>query len=380
MAEQLRLVHCSTVDLSLWLLLATELRLDRQAGFRVYGMSAPGPFGPQLQDLGVTHLPVPMTRNWSPWRDVVAFATLWRALRRLQPHIVHTHTPKAGVIGRVAARLARVPVVVNTSHGLYVRDGDPRFKRALVLLVEAIAAQFSDFELYQNDDDRRALRRFVSSGRSRVVGNGIDLKRFRRSEHARAIIRAELGIGEHDVLIGGVGRIVWEKGVAEFGEAARALAEEAKFVWIGPVEEGPAEKALPAHVQRLGMREDMPDIYSALDIFVLPSYREGFSRSAMEAAACGCALVLSDIRGCREVGRHGEHLLLVPPRDSKALTAAVRGLIADQARRASLAHAGRERATERFDQRAVAQASIETYAAVARRKRLSWADHPSLSP
>jgi glycosyltransferase involved in cell wall biosynthesis len=116
----------------------------------------------------------------------------------------------------------------------------------------------------------------------------------------------------------------------------------------------------------------MPAVYAALDVFVLPSYREGFSRSGMEAAASGVASVLTDIRGCREVGRHEQSLLLVPPGDAAALTEAIGRLLVDDGLRARLGRAARTRALGEFDQRGVADASLETYAAVARRRGLGW--------
>jgi glycosyltransferase involved in cell wall biosynthesis len=127
-------------------------------------------------------------------------------------------------------------------------------------------------------------------------------------------------------------------------------------------------------VRFLGQREDMPELYSAFDVFVLPSYREGFSRSGMEAAACGCAMVLSDIRGCREIGTHGEHLLLTPPGDAEALTAVIVGLVDDADLRVRLGAAAQARAHAQFDQRAVAEASLQTYAQVAASRGLPWAD------
>jgi glycosyltransferase involved in cell wall biosynthesis len=213
-------------------------------------------------------------------------------------------------------------------------------------------------------------------GRQRTVGNGVDLKRFRPSAAARTAVRAELGVGDDEVLIGGVGRRVAEKGIAEFAEAARALGERATFVWVGPDDDDKPDalRAAEGGVRFLGLREDMPGLYSAFDVFVLPSYREGFSRSAMEAAAAGCAMVLSDIRGCREVGTAGEHLLLVPPRDAGALTMAVQRLIDDADLRQRLGAAAQERARAAFDQQGIAAASLATYAQVARARRLPWAD------
>jgi glycosyltransferase involved in cell wall biosynthesis len=375
MAERLRLAHLTTVDMSLALLLETELRVDVEAGFEVLGLSAPGPFAAELDALGVQHVPIPsLSRSWAPRSDIAAVGELLEALRRLRPHVLHTHTPKGGVLGRILGRAVRVPVVVNTCHGLWVRPDDPLAKRALVNGIEGLAAQFSDAELYQNDTDRLALRRFIRKSKARTVGNGVDLNRFRPDEGAAKRLRAELGVSDDDLLIGGVGRRVLEKGVADFAAAARALSDRAVFVWVGP--DDPAKpdalRAAERGVRFLGLRRDMPAVYSALDIFVLPSRREGFSRSAMEAAACGCALVLSDIRGCREIGTHEEELLLVPPADPEALTASISRLVNDPALRARLASQAHARAHAAFDQRAVAAASLTTYRAVARRKGLDW--------
>ena len=171
-----------------------------------------------------------------------------------------------------------------------------------------------------------------------------------------------------------MGRRVAEKGIHEFASMARALGKRATFLWVGPDDHDKPDAVSDSidGVRFVGERDDMPAVYNAFDIFVLPSYREGFSRSGMEAAASGLPLVLSDIRGCREIGEHGRQVLLVPPRDAEALTAAVAGLIDDVEFRNRLARAAYARALEHFDQVAVAAASLDTYAEVARRKSLGW--------
>lgn len=369
----LRVAHLTTVDMSLSLLLATELRVDVEAGFDVFGLSTPGPYVSDVTALGVTHVPLPaLTRAWDPRRDLAASGELTRVLRRLRLDVLHTHNPKTGVLGRILGRLVGVPVVVNTCHGLWIAPSDRPAKKLAVLGAEAFAGQFSHAELYQNDTDRTTLSRWVR--RQRTVGNGVDLGRFMPDPAARAQVRAELGVTDDDVLVGGVGRLVAEKGVAEYAATARALAGRARFVWVGPVDDDKPDAVRDAQdgVELLGLRADMAAVYAALDVFVLPSYREGFSRSGMEAAASGVASVLTDIRGCREVGRDGQSLLLVPPRDAGALTAAVARLIDDAELRARLGSAARGRALAAFDQRGVAAASIQTYAAVARRRGLAW--------
>lgn len=364
----LRVAHLTTVDMSLALLLAAELRADVEAGLEVYGVSAPGPYTPDVEALGVGHVAVPaLTRSWDVRRDGAAARQLWRALRALRPHVLHTHNPKTGVLGRLLGRTAGVPVVANTCHGLWADGADPLARRAAVYAVEAVAAQLSDAELYQNDEDRHRLRSVVRQRKARTVGNGVDLARFRPDPAGRQRVRAELGVGSEEVLVGGVGRRVTEKGVAELAACARALTGRATFVWVGPDDPGSVDRdaAGTDAVRFLGERSDMPAVYSALDVFALPSHREGVSRSAMEAAACGCAMVLTDIRGCREIGRHGEHLLLVPAHDPTALTVAVGRLVDDPGLRGRLGRAARARSVREFDQRRVAAASLAAYHAAA---------------
>lgn len=371
----LRVAHLTTVDMSLALLLPVELAADVEAGLDVIGISAPGPYVERVTGLGVRHVAVrSLTRAWEPLADLRAVGELGRTIRGLRLDVLHTHNPKTGVLGRMLGRLTGVPVVVNTCHGLWAGAGDSTAKRTLVYGAEAIASWFSDAELFQNADDHQVLSRWTPRRRSRVVGNGTDLTAFGVDVAARRRVRADLGVADDEVLVGGVGRLVAEKGIREFITAAGQLTDRARFVWIGPADADKPDALTSSEgpVEFLGERADMPAVYNALDVFVLPSYREGFSRSAMEAAATGRAMILSDIRGCREIGTHGEHLLLAPPRDADALGAAIESLVTDKATRDRLGAAARQRALAEFDQRWVATASLQAYAEVARRKGLGW--------
>jgi len=381
-----RLVHITTVDLSLWFLLGEQLRAYREAGFEVAGASAPGPWVDQLRREGVAHLAVPaLQRRFAPLADVQALASLVGMLRRYRPTIVHTHTPKAGVLGRIAARLAGVPIVVNTVHGLYTPDGSPA-RRRFMLFLERVAARVSDFELSQSREDLETLRRLriVDPERSLYLGNGVNLERFDPTQVDRAAARTGLGIAPEAVVVGTVGRLVWEKGYREFFQMAEDLRQRVPGVVVlavGP-EETEKTDAVPAEViadltrrgvvRFLGMRTDMPALYAAMDIFVLPSYREGFPRSAVEAAAMGKALVLTDIRGCREVVAPGRNGFLVPPRDAAALRARVLDLINDPGLRAHMGQESRARAVAEFDERRVIATTLDVYRRLLQEKRDVW--------
>ena len=370
-----RVVHVTTTAMSLDWLLRPQLEAFAAAGYDVMAMSAPDDHVAAIEAAGIDHVPIPaLTRSLSPGRDARALEQLHRAFRAIAPDIVHTHNPKPGVLGRIAARRAGVPVVVNTVHGLYATKDDDWMRKGIVYGVERIATACSDAELVQNVEDLELLRSLgVPDSKLTLLGNGIDLSRFDPfavAEGARGRVRAELGIGDDTVLIGAVGRLVWEKGYREIFAAAERLEDQnCRFVVVGPDDEtkaGSVGNEARAAAEQLGVlfagcREDMPEVYSALDLYVLASYREGFPRSAMEASAMGVPVVASDIRGCRQVVVDGQTGRLFPAGDTAALTETVAGLVADPALRREMGAAARARALVEFDDRRVIATTLSTY-------------------
>ncbi len=378
------IAHLTTVDLSLRYLLFPQLLAPLQVGIRSVGISSPGPWVAELDAAGVEHVPLTAsTRGMSLGADLRAAAQLWRVLRRLRPDVLHTHNPKPGLYGRVLGRLAGVPIVVNTVHGFYASPDDPLGKRILVYGLEAFASRFSDAELFQSSEDLALARRLrlAPPGRSRHLGNGVDLTRFdpaRFDASHRRRTRAELGIPEDAVVVGMVGRLVAEKGYPELFEAARSLDDRYVVVCIGPRDPDKAddlgdaliERARAGGVRFLGMRTDVDALYPMMDLFVLPSHREGFPRAAMEAAAMGLPIVATDIRGCREVVVDGHNGLLVPVADPEALAEAIRRIGEDPDLAARMGKAGRERAERCFDERRVVDVVLSVYRELALAKGL----------
>jgi glycosyltransferase involved in cell wall biosynthesis len=374
-----KVVHLTTVDSSLRYLLWAQLAAVRDGGGEAVGVSAPGPDAESLAHDGIRHVPLTAsTRAMDPLADLRAAAQLWRILRRERPDVLHTHNPKPGLYGRVVGRLSGVPIVVNTNHGLYVTADHGRLRRTVVLGLEAIAARFSHAELIQNPEDLDLLlrRRVNRRGRTRLLGNGIDLDRFRPDALVpaeRAAVRAELGAGRDDVVVGMVGRLVAEKGVLELLTAARRLDDHYVVVVIGPddpakpdaLDRDTLRDAEAAGVRFLGLREDVDRLYGAMDLFVLPSWREGFPRAAMEAAASGLPVIATDVRGCRQVVDHEVTGLLVPVREPDPLADAIRALGEDPATRAGYGAAGARKARREFDERRVVRTVLDTYASIA---------------
>jgi len=378
MTRQPLVLHVTTTSMSLELLLGPQLQGFRDAGFRVVTASAPGPEVDQLRERGIEHHPLRhATRSMAPHRDLLALGELHSLFRRLRPDIVHTHNPKPGLYGRLAAAAARVPVVVNTVHGLYAQPGDSWRRRGLVYTLERAAAACSDAELVQNEEDVEVLARLrVPRRRLVLLGNGVDLARFDPSRVPVADVRsfrAEMGLGPDELVVCVVGRLVWEKGYREVFAAARSLrARGARLRWlvVGPpdpaksdgVDEASRRDAERDGVTFLGFRSDMPVIYAASDLFVLASYREGFPRAAMEAAAMGLPIVATDVRGCRQVVQQGITGLLVPARDQDALVQAISTLAgASPGSQATMRASARLKARREFDQRQVIETTLSVY-------------------
>ena len=381
-----RLVHVTTTDMSLALLLGPQLRAFAAAGHDVIGMSAPGEWVGQLEADGIRHIPLRhATRAVALTHDARALGELRGWFRALRPDIVHTHNPKPGVYGRLAARAARVPVIVNTVHGLYATPEDRWARRAVVYTLERLAASCSHAELVQNPEDVEVLARLgIPRAKLHLLGNGIDLARFDPSSVAgdrTAALRAEMGAGPDDVVCGLVGRLVWEKGYREVFAAAsrlRATAPHLRVVVIGPrdadkpdaIGDADVERARRDGVTFLGLRHDVEALYTAMDIYVLASHREGFPRSAMEAAAMGVPVVATCIRGCRQVVDHGRTGRLVPVRDVDALADAIGALATDAGLRRSLGEAARVKAQREFDQQRVIDTTLAVYESLLARRAL----------
>jgi glycosyltransferase involved in cell wall biosynthesis len=379
-----RVAHVTTVDGTLRFILLGQMRRLRDEGFDVSAVSARGPYAAELEAEGIRHIHWPhATRAWDPVSDARAFFELLSILRRERFDIVHTHTPKPNIMGRIAARLAGVPCVVNSVHGFYAMPEDPPMKRIPVLTLERFAARFSDLELYDSAEDLAWARRIglVKASKGRFIGNGVDLKRFDPSavlDDRLAALRKDLGIPNGSLVVGAVGRLVAEKGYRELFAAAREIRRakpETRFLILGAPDREKTDAISSSEIAQAkedviftGWVDDVRDLLALMDVFVLPSYREGQPVSAIEAAAMARPMVLSDIRGCREVVTDGVNGLLVPARDARALAAAINRFLDDADLRHRMGESARDRAVERFDEDKIAGTVVSEYRKLLARK------------
>lgn len=373
----MKILHLATVASSHRYLLLPQLRALHDLGHEVVAVSADGEDVEDLRAWGIRHRVLEgSTRGFDLSADLRAVRSFARIVREEKPTLVHTHNPKPGLYGRVVARMSGVPYVVNTVHGLYATPDDRLTKRAIVYGLEAMASRFSDLELVQSIEDVELMRRtpLAPTGRVRHLGNGISVERFVPAESAaqRQKVRRALGIADDAVVAISVGRLVREKGFVELLEASARVETAHELVIVGPSDPEKAD-ALPRElldearrrgVHLLGHRADVDELLPACDLFVLASYREGVPRAAMEAAACGLPLVVTDIRGCRQVVDDGVNGLLVPRAQVEPLAAALERMVADDILRVECGLKSRVKAERYFDELHVIDRLLDGYRSI----------------
>jgi glycosyltransferase involved in cell wall biosynthesis len=292
-------------------------------------------------------------------QDVVALAWLVRLMRRIRPHVVHTHTAKAGTLGRLAARVVGVPIVVHTYHGHVLRGYFPPAKTRVFVAIERWLARRTDRLLAVSETVRTELLDMGIGRPERftIMPLGLDLDRFLRSEGARGVLRAELGLSDATPLVGIVGRLVHIKAHEIFLEAAARVARvlpDCGFLIVGDGErraelrDQAAALGLGPQVRFLGWRRDLDRIYADLDLVALTSHNEGSPLSLIEAMAAGRAVVATRVGGVPDLVEDGVSGVLVPPADPAALSGAITALLSDAGRREALGQAGRKRVATVF--------------------------------
>ncbi|WP_417221108.1 glycosyltransferase family 4 protein [Achromobacter spanius] len=347
----------------------------QQAGYDVHVATMDGPAVADIQALGMTHHAIPMTRSGKhPLQELGTLLALLRLFRRVRPDVVHLVTIKPVLYGGIAARLARVPGMVAAISGLgfvFLSNSlKMRLVRAVVARLYRLALGHPNSRvIFQNANDRDLLKSLGAVRDEQVVmirGAGVDLDAYRASPEPPS----------PPVVVTMVARLLRDKGVREFVEAAtilRARGVPVVMQLVGGLDAGNPASATQQEVdawqrdgavQALGERSDIAELYAASHVAVLPSYREGLPKSLIEAAACGRAVVTTDVPGCRDAIEPGQTGLLVPVRDAQALADAIARLAEDAALRQTLGAAGRALAEREFDIGRVARIHVELYDAL----------------
>ncbi|HTP41791.1 MAG TPA: glycosyltransferase family 4 protein [Nitrospiria bacterium] len=322
---------------------------------------------------GVELVVIPsLVRRISPWRDAAAFLAIIRLIRRLRPDVVHTHTSKAGALGRLAARLCRVPTIVHTPHGHIFYGYYGRVASACAVAAERWLGRMTDALVALTEAGRLeyAERRIVPPDRLHVIHSGIELDGYARPRSSSPAARKALGLPVRGPVIGVLGRLVRIKGHRYLIEALPSILKSFPSATLLCVGEGPEREALVAgaaragvldRVRLVGAQHDLPRFIAACDVIVQPSLNEGMGRTVLEALVMGRPVIASQVGGLPDLIDHGVNGLLVPPASSAALAHAVCSLLLDSGRLKRMSEEARRSIGRQFSVQAMIVAIDRLY-------------------
>lgn len=362
-----KLLRITTVPISLNILLKGQLAYMQANGYQVITASAKGPEVDEVVAReGVEHYPIQFTRTLSPFKDLYALYQLIRLIRKEKPDIVHTHTPKAGLLGMMAARFCGVKVRMHTVAGMPLMEATGFLKKILSVTEEITYA--CAHKVYPNSYQlKNWMIKHLSAYQSKfgVIGkgssNGISLQHFNSDtvqKELRASLKKELAIPSSSLIFVFIGRLVEDKGIHELIDAFESIDEDVHLLLVGPFEDErePIQQAYKdrilhsKRIHHVGFQSDIRPYLAVSDIFVFPSYREGFPNVVLQAAAMGLPSIVSNINGSNEIIEDHVNGLIVPVKNTEALASGMVKLAFDQSLRKTLAENSRKSVKQKYEQ------------------------------
>lgn len=369
-----KVIRISTIPLSLDLLLQGQLKMQAES-YDVLAVSSPGEeLDKVAKREGVRTCAVPMERHIAPWKDLVSLIKLIFLFRKEKPQIVHSLTPKAGLLAMLAAWLCRVPIRIHTFTGL-VFPSMTGWKQQVLIATDRLTTACATYVNPEGIGVKRDLERFHITKRPLyIIGNGningIDLRHFDRT--AEVMETAKKHRDDTSFTFCFVGRLVRDKGINELVSAFVRLQQEYKhcrLLLVGDFETRldpltPETEELIHHhpaISFLGWQEDIRPFLAASDAFVFPSYREGFPNVVMQAGAMGLPSIVTDINGSNEIIESGKNGLIIPPRDGEQLYRVMRDFASSPHLVEQLAAAARSSIVQKYDRSALWDALQKVY-------------------
>lgn len=376
-----KLLRITTVPISLKTLLKGQHRFMSQNGFEVIGVSSQGQ---ELQDVqneeGVRTVALEMTRTISPLKDVKALWNFYKLCKKERPGIVHSHTPKAGIVGMLGAKLAGVPIRLHTVAGLPLMEATG-MKRKILDFVEKLTYSCAT-KVYPNSKglyDFIVENKYTSTEKLKIIGsgssNGINTEHFNPdqiSDEEKNSLRNQLGVQKDDFVFIFVGRLVGDKGINELVAAFSSLIPQStslKLLLVGSLESelDPLRQDTLKEIETnpniipVGFQRDVRPYFAVSDTLVFPSYREGFPNVVMQAGAMGLPSIVSDINGCNEIIIEGENGTIIPVKNSDAICQAMEKFMNDKEYYDKLRNQSRGMIQSRYEQQVVWDALLKEY-------------------
>ena len=380
-----RVAIVTNSDESLYRFRAPLIKRLVEREVEVFAVAPAGPYVQRIECLGATFVPWNVgRRSLNPISELRSIVELAQIYRRVRPDLAQHFTVKPNLYGALAAKLSGVPLafcgITGTGYAFSSGGTSRAVLRTLLSTWYKLASMLSDRLTFQTEDDVRSVlgsvNKFASKARVNPGGSGVDIQAFSPEtipEDRRAELRDKFGIRENSPVVTMASRLLWDKGVAEYVKAARALKEswvDACFVLAGAPDPGNPDTVGDSDVERwredgfvlpVGHVQDMPALLSISDVVVLPSHAEGIPRVLIEAAAMGKPAVGTNIPGIRAIVEHEVNGLIVPPRDADSLASAIERLLSCGDLRAQYGSAGRLKAEREFDDRRVAEWFVNEY-------------------
>ena len=345
-------------------------------GWDVYSVCSDGDYVPELRNQGYKINTIEISRSINPIKHIVTTLKLYKLFRKEKFDVIHVHTPVASLVGRLAAWLTRTPLIIYTAHGFYFHDEMPKSKIWIFIFLEKIAGKMTSFLFTQSSEDcETAIKTgIMKAEKVLAIGNGVDIERFNPEKYGEQVeLRKSLGIPNDAFVVGMISRLVEEKGIVEFLEAAEYLNLDDSnlyFLLIGDrLASDHAEsvtdiidstkKKLRSNLILTGLRTDIPELLSVMNVYCLPSWREGMPRTIIEAMMMQKPVIATDIRGSREEVDPNVTGLLVPVKNSRKLAAAVSRIYSKRDWADQLGLAGRKKALKHYDESKVISTQIE---------------------
>ena len=367
----------SHLDLNLYLFRLPVMQALVAQGHTVYAICPEGEMFHRFKDSGICAIAYTIDRgSINPFKELHAIYKIFRAIKPLKLDILHTFTAKPNIYGTIAAKMAKVPTIINLVEGLgsfYVQnDLRSRLMRFVIESGYKIVFKLSSACVFVNQDDPLYLqsRRVISQAKTVIIKSvGVDTQVFSPEESQTpqlGHLREEIN-PQNRFMVLMVARAIWHKGIAEFYAAAEQLKEEAiLFVLVGGTDEGNPSCAdegflKKGNVHWLGQRPDIKEMLCLCDLFVLPSYREGVPRTLLEAASMQKPIITTDTVGCREVVEDGINGYLIPVRNSEALAEKILELKSEPSLCEKMGIAGREKMIKEFDTKIVVKQYLALY-------------------
>jgi len=370
MPKKIKICHVVSADITVKFLLFSQLKFLKRQGYEVSVVYSGGRWKKEIEAEGIKTKDIKITRRITPFYDLVSLFFLFLYFKKEKFDIVHTHTPKPGLLGQLAGKIAGVPIIINTIHGLYFNENSSPLKRKFYIFIEKIAGWCSDSILSQSEEDILTIvnEKIAQPLKVKYRGNGVNIEKFNPEKFSENFIsrkKQELKINPDFKVVGTVGRLVKEKGYLELFFAFKNVFKKfpkSLLLIIGPEEPKKKDKFSPSVVKEfgieknvmfLGERTDIEELYPLMDVFVLASHREGFPRTVIEAMAEERPIIATNIRGCREAIKNNQSGILVPEKNPDKLAEAIIFMLENPDKAKEMAKNARKKAESQFDEQLV---------------------------